>query len=105
MSDITVAKLQDVLNDIERNAYEGILGSEEVTRAYVLAGELGEIIEKLEAENAKLREQGARLFDKTLELGTENAKLRELAQYIYDEGYGDDWFAEQAAELGIEPNY
>ncbi|MBO7674442.1 MAG: hypothetical protein J6S63_05480 [Atopobiaceae bacterium] len=32
----------------------------------------------LKAENAKLREQGSRLFDKTLELGTENAKLREL---------------------------
>lgn len=32
----------------------------------------------LAAENAKLREQGERLFDKTLELGTENAKLREL---------------------------
>ena len=32
----------------------------------------------IEAENAKLREQGALLFDKTLELGTENAKLREL---------------------------
>lgn len=29
-------------------------------------------------ENEKLREQGERLFDKTLELATENAKLREL---------------------------
>lgn len=28
-------------------------------------------------DNANLREQGARLFDKTLELRTENAKLRE----------------------------
>ncbi len=36
-------------------------------------------IARLKAENAKLREQGARLFDKTLELGTDNAKLRELA--------------------------
>ena len=34
------------------------------------------------AENAKLREQGARLFDKTLELGTENAKLRELLEAV-----------------------
>ena len=32
---------------------------------------------QLKAENAKLREQGARLFDKTLELGTENAGLQE----------------------------
>lgn len=54
MTDITVAKLQDVLNDIERNAYEGTLGSGEITNAYVLAGELGEIIEKLEAKNKKL---------------------------------------------------
>ena len=38
-------------------------------------------------------------------LERENAKLRELVQYIYDEGYGDYWFAEQAAELGFEPNY
>jgi hypothetical protein len=38
-------------------------------------------------------------------LERENAKLRELVQYIYDECYGDDWFAEQAAELGFEPNY
>lgn len=28
-------------------------------------------------ENAKLRKQGERLFDKTLELGTDNAKLQE----------------------------
>ena len=34
-------------------------------------------IDQLETENAKLREQGARLFDKTLELGTENTKLLE----------------------------
>lgn len=38
---------------------------------------------ELEAENAKLREQSARLFDKTLELGTENEKLRELVRKWY----------------------
>lgn len=38
--------------------------------------------ERLETENAKLREQGARLFDKTLELGAENAKLRELVDIL-----------------------
>ena len=42
---------------------------QDMLNAYVL---------ELEAENDKLRKQGARLFDKTLELGTENAKLREL---------------------------
>lgn len=39
------------------------------------------------------------------ELHAENAKLRELVQYICDENYGDDWFAEKAAELGIEAHY
>lgn len=34
----------------------------------------------LQAENRKLREQGERLFDKTLELGTENDRLRELVR-------------------------
>ena len=43
------------------------------------SGELCKLCER-EAENRKLREQGARLFDKTLELGTENAKLRELVR-------------------------
>lgn len=38
-------------------------------------------------------------------LEAENAKLRELVQYICDENYGDDWFAEKAAELGIEAHY
>lgn len=38
-------------------------------------------------------------------LKAENAKLRELVQYICDENYGDDWFAEKAAELGIEARY
>lgn len=34
--------------------------------------------DRLQAENAKLGKQGARLFDKVLELGTENANLRNL---------------------------
>ena len=38
-------------------------------------------IDELCQENERLREQGARLFDKTLELGTENAKLREQLEY------------------------
>ena len=40
-----------------------------------------------------------------LELESSNDKLRKLVQYIYDEGYGDDWFAEQAEALGFEPNF
>ena len=37
-------------------------------------------LEDARAENAKLREQSERLFDKTLELATENSKLRELCK-------------------------
>ena len=61
-------------------------------------------------KNAKLREQGARLFDKTLELGTENDKLRELlhdaAIELYVNGNITDGATEllfdQMRELGIE---
>ena len=38
-------------------------------------------IDELCQENERLREQGARLFDKRLELGTENVKLREQLEY------------------------
>ena len=38
-------------------------------------------------------------------LESENAKLRELVQYICDECYGDEWFVEKAAALGIEGHY
>lgn len=40
-------------------------------------------IDELCAEVERLRGQGARLFDKTLELGTENSTLRELVYTIY----------------------
>lgn len=36
----------------------------------------------VEAENAELREQGARLFDKVLELGTENSKLKDTGRAL-----------------------
>ena len=39
--------------------------------------------ELIRAENEKLREQGERLFDKTLELATENDKLRELVRGLW----------------------
>ena len=42
-------------------------------------------IDQLRAENDKLREQGERLFDKTLELATENAKLRELVRDMWED--------------------
>lgn len=35
-----------------------------------------------ERENAELREQGARLFDKVLELGTENARLKDTGRAL-----------------------
>jgi hypothetical protein len=54
---------------------------------------------KLEDENAKLLEQGARLFDKTLELGAENRKLRELVTDTLMDVH------EYAEKYGIEPNY
>jgi NADPH-dependent 2,4-dienoyl-CoA reductase/sulfur reductase-like enzyme len=63
-------------------------------------------------QNAKLREQGAQLFDKTLELGTENAKLRELcvkalewlrwAGGITCPPEVPDEFADELRELGVE---
>ena len=72
---------------------------------------LEKMLEQTEAENAKLWEQGARLFDKTLELSTDNAKLRELVQAMWDmhvrskkkpTAYGWVAIQEQAEELGIE---
>lgn len=68
-------------------------------------------------ENDKMREQGERLLDKTLELGTENAKLRELARdmrraivcliLLHDEyiDSGEDELVAldlRAEELGVE---
>ena len=58
-----------------------------------------------ESENAKLREQGARLFDKALELGTENDRLRELLAELYEEQCDecDRWkYRDRMRELGIE---
>lgn len=51
--------------------------------------ELRDSVHRERAEADRLREQGALLFDKTLELGTENAKLQEelesvgTAAYLY----------------------
>lgn len=70
-------------------------------------------LEELKTENARLHEQAARLFDKTLELGTENAKLRELCADLRfckrnncltcSHGrFCDMRFDERFAELGIE---
>ena len=85
MSDITATMLQDKLNSIERNAYDGIDFSQEVTTAYVLADELGERIDQLSAENAKLRDERDRMYKANVEkngeilrLLEENAKLREF---------------------------
>lgn len=75
---------------------------------------------KLKAENAKLREQGARLFDKTLELKTDNDKLRGLVRDLWEACPADGYYCiyhcehydkeseshckleDRMAELGIE---
>ena len=66
----------------EGERYPALIGvraqGDEYETAYVSKSELVDALD----ENAKLLEQGARLFDKTLELGTENAKLRELARKL-----------------------
>ena len=71
-----------------------------------------ELMDTLVAENTKLREQGERLFDKTLELGTENAKLRQAfsetllrliaANETTVSNYMDDEYCNLLRELGIE---
>ena len=70
-------------------------------------------LEDARAENAKLREQGARLFDKTLELGTENELLRELVRDMWRDGmcecdeFGacaecEYHFTDRMRELGVD---
>ena len=46
-------------------------------------------LQEARAENAKLREQSERLFDKTLELATENSKLRGLCKLCEREADND----------------
>jgi hypothetical protein len=126
MSDTTAAMLQDKLNSIERNVYDGIDFSQEVTTAYVLADELGERIDQLSAENAKLRDERDRMYKANVEKNGEilrllkdNAKLRELVREMWayaeqellcDENcsYGTvcDWrdcvFKRRMRELGVD---
>lgn len=87
-----------------------------ITCDYIPEGDSCGLVVTLVKQNAKLREQGARLFDKTLELGTENAKLRELVRSVlvlrHDSVF--KWldaataevcgmsFTAQARELGVE---
>ena len=76
--------------------------------------ELRDSVHRERAEADKLREQGARMFDKTLELGTENAKLRELIRDMWSEGMCECGSLGKCAtcmyeyptrmrELGVEP--
>lgn len=52
----------------------------EELESYVTAPPLeNQLLEALD-ENEKLKDYGARLFDKTLELGADNTKLREIAR-------------------------
>lgn len=86
----------------------GNLGSGDAGKVCGMLSVVSRRINELEDETAKLREQGERLFDKTLELGTENAKLRELAHdallYGNESLYGETLYKlkEMARELGIE---
>lgn len=66
MSDIAAEMLKDMLNDIERNAYDGIDFRQDITVAYALADELGNERDQLKAENNKLREL-VRDYDKCLD--------------------------------------
>lgn len=79
------------------------VGGDKHETAYVSKGELMCVMD----ENVKLREQGARLFDKTLELGTENAELRKLMAKMareYECGYLTlpQRLADRMRELGVE---
>jgi len=115
MSDTTATMLQDKLNSIERNVYDGIDFSQEVTTAYVLADELGERIDQLSAENAKLRDERDRMYKANVEkngeilrLLEENAKMRELLSSYWKRTHSPvspnverDYLLEMR-ELGIE---
>lgn len=63
-----------------------------------------EMMTNLRKENAKLRKQGERLFNKARELGTENAKLRLLVRSLIRITHPADRaeLIANAAELGIE---
>ena len=56
------------------------------------------------AENVRLREQGERLFDKTLELATENDKLRGLMRELLTDpdAWDYDYLKYRMCELGVE---
>lgn len=104
MSDITATMLQDKLNSIERNAYDGIDFSQEVTAAYVLADELGERIDQFKAENTKLRELVADMWRFT---GTACKKYPRLFDPAAQGGQMVqpnmlDSFEQRMCELGIE---
>lgn len=56
MGDTAAEMLKDRLNDMERNAYDGIDFRQDVNAAYALADELGNERDQLKADNAKLRD-------------------------------------------------
>lgn len=101
-----------VREECEESVYlEGLLGIDPKGLSWRVQKRMAETTD-VQAKNAKLREElEAAKRDLSLFSGElvaskfENAKLRKLVQYIYDEGYGDDWFAEQAEALGFEPNF
>ena len=70
----------------------------------IIADEFERETEPLKTENDKLREQGERLFDKTLELATENDKLRGLMRELLTDpdAWDYDYLKYRMCELGVE---
>ena len=64
MSDTAAEMLKDRLNDIERNAYDGIDFRQDANAAYALADELGNGCDRLKAENDRLRRLCLELYRK-----------------------------------------
>lgn len=76
---------------------------EENTRLRSCLSEDEENARLIMGESAKLREQGERLFAKTLELKTENDRLRELIQDMYaciSHANEQDWFYFERDKFG-----
>lgn len=94
MSNTPALTLQDLLNDIERNAYDGISFTEDVNTAYALAAELGKTIDQLEAENSKLRELVTGLYKCWVNEGCEGCPMQD----------DDGWCVRdiRLRELGVE---
>ena len=103
MSDTPALTLQDLLNDIERNAYDGVSFTEEVDAAYTLAAEMGKTIDRLKDENAKLRELIHVLCYCMHDEDCDGCRLNgERGEIVADPLYACDGLHELLREQGIE---